>query len=53
MQALEGGLRDSVWDMEMRVGGRGEGGDWVGKKEKRRRGEEEEVVTGEEVELRG
>ena len=27
MQALEGGLCDSVWDMEVGVGRRGEGGE--------------------------
>ena len=27
MQALKGGLCDSVWDMEVGVGGRGEGGE--------------------------
>ena len=27
MQALEGGLCDIVWDMEVGVGGRGEGGE--------------------------
>ena len=27
MQALKGGLCDSVWDMEVAVGGRGEGGE--------------------------